>query len=712
MSHKVDAYTIYDIAKWQVELEENTNKHLKLNGGIQLPTLQRGFVWQPHQMEALWDSILRGYPVGSLLMSKDINNTKYLLDGQQRCTTIALGFQNPLKSITNHVLNIKKENIPSVWIDLKPLQDNQNGLRFAVRILTRSHPWGYRLNNHTKRLSMADQRNALDYFRKQSCKDSLGFSQLDISLRSPWDAHFPVPLALILRTERNDLKQTLESTLKNIETKYGICDYTKIKESWLDSLYQGIASAKTLLLPEMVVDRISLEEDDVNTDSESEEDAVLFLRLNKTGTTISGQELIYSLIKASLPEAKELVEEIGLNFLSPTTVINLFVRFIKMRRRDFQSFERTIGLQDFRKLLAEEGLAEHRFKEDLKTFILSKEAKTLMDKAVAIINSHPSDLPPIFHKEVLSKNTDLLLVLLVYIFKKKDLDTNNKKEIRSSFLHSTLYSDSKEKQKIAPRFYNHLESDNWQNWGEIWSQVSLQYHSELPPLLNPSIFSNILSVIREKSLAERNSHLFWFEWLKEIFIENESFLSLLPISYNTSEEADEQLVQEQKTNQAVDYWTRLFRFVFWNKQFLTLVQRDYFNNQFGEFMAFEGIEDTNKPWDWDHIYPKNWISGPWNISPLVKSLLNANGNFRALSFNENRSQSNNQSPEMRFKDNTQAQNDSFVRENDAPYWMQLTNANNRLKEGDPKVDDFVNAVLTRVNNIYKDSYEVIFESEN
>ncbi|WP_344785909.1 DUF262 domain-containing protein [Postechiella marina] len=703
MSKKINAYTIYDIAKWQVDLEEDSKS---LKGGIQLPTLQRGFVWQPHQMEALWDSIFRGYPIGSLLMSKDINNTKYLLDGQQRCTTIALGFQNTLNSISSNVLNIKKENIPSIWIDLKPLVNNQNGLRFAVRVLTRSHPWGYRLNDHTKRLSMADQRNALEYFRKKSSETSLGFSQLDIALRSPWDAHYPVPLALILKTDKNNLKSTLECSLTNIETKYGICDYNKIDEDWLYAIYKGVNNAKSLLLPEIVVDKSSMEEEDVNADNETGEDAVLFLRLNSSGTRISGQELIYSLIKASLPEAKELVEEIGLNFLSPTTVVNLFVRFIKMKRRDFQSFERTIGLQDFRKLLAEDG-----FKEDLKEFINSKEAKDLMDGAVAIINSHPLHLPPIFNKEVLSKNTDLLLILLVYKFNNKELNTNEEKSIRSAFIHCTLFSGSKEKRKIAPKFFNVLFKSNWQSWSEIWPQLSIQNHNELPPLLAPKQFNGFLQLIGEKFLKDRNQHLFWFDWLKEVFRENNEFLNLLPINYNISEDVDKQLVEEQKIEQATHYWRNLCHYVFWNRQFLTVAQRNYFNSQFGEFMAFEGIEDTNKPWDWDHIYPNSWVYRKTKISVLVKWLLNSNGNFRALSFNENRSQSNNQSPEMRFKDNVQAQNDSFVCKNDFQYWVNLTNSDNRLKEGDPKVISFVNAVLTRIGNIYNDSYNVIFELE-
>jgi hypothetical protein len=704
MSHKVDAYTIYDIAKWQVELEEKTAKQDGNTGGIQLPTLQRGFVWQPHQMEALWDSILRGYPVGSLLMSKDINNTKYLLDGQQRCTTIALGFQNPLKPISSNVLNIKKENIPSVWIDLKPLRDNQNGLRFAVRVLTRSHPWGYRLNNHTKRMSMADQRNALDYFRKKSGNDSLGFSQIGISLRSPWDAHFPVPLALVLNTDRTELKQKLAQSLQNIETKYGACDYTLIKENWLDVLYQGIASAKTLLLPEMLVDRESLEEDDVNTDSESEEDAVLFLRLNKTGTTISGQELIYSLIKASLPEAKELVEDIGMNFLSPTVVINLFVRFIKMKRKDFKSLERTISLQDFRKLLAEDG-----FKEDLKTFILSKEAKILMNNAVAVIKSHPSDLPPIFHKEVLFKNTDLLLVLLVYISQKKLLTAADKTNIRQSFLHSTLYCKSNNRRKIIPKFYNLINEKDWGDWGGSWKFIVFKNPTLIPPLLGIQEYLSISNTIKEQSLIKENRHISMDDFLGKVFKNEINFLETLTkhksIEYNLDDEVD----TEKAIQDAIKYWNNITQPVFWKRDFLIISQREYFNDQFGEYMAFEGIEDTNKPWDWDHIYPNSWVYSKRYISVLVKWLVNTNGNYRALSFNENRSQSNNESPEFRFRNKPKIQSNSFINENDLTHWLELTNNDYRLKEENPKVNDFVNAVLTRIDNIYRDTYEVIFE---
>ena len=52
---------------------------------VKIPELQRGLVWKPAQVELLWDSILRGFPIGSFLLS-DIPDDKeryYLMDGQQ-----------------------------------------------------------------------------------------------------------------------------------------------------------------------------------------------------------------------------------------------------------------------------------------------------------------------------------------------------------------------------------------------------------------------------------------------------------------------------------------------------------------------------------------------------------------------------------------------------------------------------------------------------
>lgn len=79
-----------------------------LNGDILLPKFQRDFVWEKKQIAKVWDSVARGYPIGSILLWEsrqklasenkiadlDIKLAKpdypvnYLLDGQQRLSSI------------------------------------------------------------------------------------------------------------------------------------------------------------------------------------------------------------------------------------------------------------------------------------------------------------------------------------------------------------------------------------------------------------------------------------------------------------------------------------------------------------------------------------------------------------------------------------------------------------------------------------------------
>ena len=49
---------IYELKDWLTE-----------ESHVQLPAIQRGFVWKVSQIERLWDSIFRGYPIGSMMLS-------------------------------------------------------------------------------------------------------------------------------------------------------------------------------------------------------------------------------------------------------------------------------------------------------------------------------------------------------------------------------------------------------------------------------------------------------------------------------------------------------------------------------------------------------------------------------------------------------------------------------------------------------------------
>ena len=92
------SFTLRQIASWTSEDSE-----------VQIPALQRGLVWKPRQVELLWDSILRGFPIGSFMLSDVVDEKEsgkyYLMDGQQRYNAISIGY------------NSVKQARAMLWID-------------------------------------------------------------------------------------------------------------------------------------------------------------------------------------------------------------------------------------------------------------------------------------------------------------------------------------------------------------------------------------------------------------------------------------------------------------------------------------------------------------------------------------------------------------------------------------------------------------------
>ena len=111
-------------------------------GQIRIPAFQRGFVWEPERVAYLMDSIYKRYPFGSLLFWRTREKLKadrklgpfqlpepqadypidYVLDGQQRITSIFGVFQTELPSPANN------ENWLPIYFDLSAeptAQDSQ-----------------------------------------------------------------------------------------------------------------------------------------------------------------------------------------------------------------------------------------------------------------------------------------------------------------------------------------------------------------------------------------------------------------------------------------------------------------------------------------------------------------------------------------------------------------------------------------------------------
>lgn len=131
------------------------------DGKIRVPRFQRDFVWKQPDLSALLDSVLRGFPIGSILVwdtEKHIESTSrigpveistrpegqigYLLDGQQRVSTLVGTLRLP-DSVNDPIVeqiewriyyDLDGQHEP-VFIDQRKLPKEPGGRYFPVRSL-------------------------------------------------------------------------------------------------------------------------------------------------------------------------------------------------------------------------------------------------------------------------------------------------------------------------------------------------------------------------------------------------------------------------------------------------------------------------------------------------------------------------------------------------------------------------------------------------
>ena len=138
-----------------------------------------------------------------------------------------------------------------------------------------------------------------------------------------------------------------------------------------------------------------------------------------------------------------------------------------------------------------------------------------------------------------------------------------------------------------------------------------------------------------------------------------------------------------------------------------MAQKEYINQQFREFNQLDDLEDTNRPWDWDHIYPNSWVYYQREIDSRTRYWESTIGNFRAMDLVDNRSENNNYSPAERFEGSN---SDYFIRENDWEWWKKLDSEHKYIKEGDEEyVLIHAKAIITRCVNIYANFIDTFFK---
>jgi hypothetical protein len=663
-----DTFLLEEIADWQLDSGSSM---------VELPSVQRGFVWKPKQIEDLWDSILRGYPIGSFLFSK--TSTKlHLMDGQQRATSIFLGHFNPFNTNNATKAWAIKGELPIVWLDIKPTVKPTTS-KYLFRLTTRSHPWGYQANNNDTKLSVSDRRKALDLF-KQNPENKGGYTSFKNTTTFPFDASYPIPLAFIIESKNSneviekvekylpDYFSTLRGSYKD-KSEFVSLLKTELKQE-LEEILDSVKQLGDLEIKSNIIDDRVLQEENET------ENPTLFVRINSSGTTLNGDDLIYSIYKAIFPEAKNLMENIGLDFITPTQVLSLASRIVASDL-DKNIYIKKINVRDFQRRIK-----NNDFKEGLKNQIQTQQLKKLFEQAIKILLCEDNSLfegkiPPVIIKQFIKKNQDLFLFFVYWLYINKMELTDQIKLKMVGKLMAFAWFDF---ENISRLWNEKINNKNF--WEEplnelIWWDNIHGIHF----LIKPDLLSKYyLQPQIENMFIAANEHR-WGLW--------EDGVGTEIIKYYNSVKS-----QEYDVKTANDYFWKFIGKIQHNRQLILFAQREYINATFGDYNQMDDMDDTNVPWDWDHIYPSEWVYRKEYCNKSIRDWNNTNGNFRAISLEQNRSESNTASPKDRLAP-VEIRECSFVKE-DWKYWQNL-----ETRIWDDKVENHFRAITTRMINIYE-----------
>lgn len=271
-------------------LEEVVNRIKDDN--IVLPAVQRGKAWNAARCATLWDSILRRFSIGSISVRFDQDQNRYdLLDGQQRTTSICLGYapyppENPLDDV--------------LWLDLD--SERSDECEFYFYVTTASHPWGYlRSTDETKNLRL----------RFSEIKEMLADDRLNWHNKNekpfpcelwPKMAKLPVPFGLLRECLSAD--DSVEPVVENfIEWCYQSkgADGSKYCWNWLVNTQEHKAVKINMEIIRALKDLRNCELLIQDAGRVSENDVSLyFTRIGRGGVVPSNEELAYSVLKARL----------------------------------------------------------------------------------------------------------------------------------------------------------------------------------------------------------------------------------------------------------------------------------------------------------------------------------------------------------------------------------------------------------------------------
>jgi len=634
--------TLPMIAAWDIQ-----NKNININSKnimARLPELQRGYVWKPQQVESLWDSIVRGFPIGSLLLAeKDKESNCYdLLDGQQRATAIAMGFNNIWQ---NRTLANNDSN-SGLWVDLIPLQNDER--RYSFYLVTKSHPWGY--SNSGKKLSLSKIQKSLTMFRTINGSENTLPQDLNINEVFPWDAKAPIPLVFLIdainskeNTNQYILNRLEKTKIWNQATLSGIDSFKEVKNilennsEFLEELTAGLMWSLTELdIPAPI---LKLERHNYKTDSNDNEFNPLFnlfKRINSGGTVLSSEDIKYSMLKSVWPEAKTIIEDVLLKdrqLCRPAHLVSLFTRLVLTKNES--KIHADLSIQQFSSMINHKNV-KNTLDEDL-IYFCKNNGEELLSKVWHFLRHPNCGLPIVLASQISRQGDDVLLLTIFWIYrmgdKWNDFEEENKLKALGFITALSWFPNAKNKRYCFKFLSDIGEGDDIENFFSSKKFISLIKNEGIhfPVFLSPKVLKETLA-----PCYQDDDNLNKTRWM---VLCEQGIPSKVKEDYRRFINIDE----NEKLYNGI--WWDYFRVVTENKSLLLYAQKEFMDKSYEWFDTTlpENIKDHNRPWDYDHILPRSWTHHETKIKDvplMVRSWVNMIGNYRAWPLELNRSKGN------------------------------------------------------------------------
>lgn len=679
-----------------------------------LPAMQRGAVWKPKQVEMLWDSIARGFPIGALLLSpfdaaRGVQLARHeqdglaepnyhLLDGQQRSTAIALGFVNPWQGtpeVAGANTSSSEENIVAkvsavLWVDLAAPVETSDA-EFVFRVLTRSHPWGYKRNKPEETLTVKAIRDALDngYRNASPQLEEVPAHKIPLTHVWPSDAIAPIPLVFLIKalavdeaSEPNPLTAVSKHVLKQLQAlpfwlaendvwkliRKKLVDAFSGQDAELHSRWKRLIGhlrdtttlasdygVPALILPQTARPDPRLTIDPLET---------LFIRVNQEGTRIEGEELMYSILKSNWIDAPKFIENLSKYFTHPPRLVVLATRLVLGQGQNASETRppATPDVSQFRRLVH----GQDGFRDRLTAFVQESGKKVFEDAAKILTDvglpGGEYALPPVLAFELAHKTPDVVFLLLAWIMRMHiangeptQIGANQRRKLLG-FLTAlswfapdpanavaAVWKDLKSAQPSGlPRFFSKLTFNKALRLGKKDKLIACPLP---PPEVLDDVIRNRVTAGRHANYAGFNNpeHEFWREWTRYERLQQTlsrtvtSWFQAMDAVWAVREanEEDGGLDQNAKREEAWRHFTNQL----WDKKSLLLfVQRASLLRWFPDYdpTVPDQVEDKNRPWDFDHIHPQSYLDYK-KIPQILKDWHGSIGNFRAWPLEANRS---------------------------------------------------------------------------